>query len=237
MSRRVYGSTAGDVERTVERRRCRQGEHVGAGDVVDVDEVAELAAVLEDLGCPPGLQRAAEEAGDSGVRRVARHPRAVDVVVAEGRDRADAHGRRRRTGAPGGAWSRRTRCADRAARPRGSAADASGWPHAGHPGSKRPAARSAGWRGPGAFVAVAGARVPPFAVHHHAAGQHEPARRTRLVQWPQQRCRADVVVVDVVTDVARSRRRGPPGPPGGRRRRPRRARRGQLCGSRASSQR
>jgi hypothetical protein len=46
------------------------------GDVADVDEVAALAAVLEDLRRPPGLERAAEDRGDAayGVSRGIRGP-------------------------------------------------------------------------------------------------------------------------------------------------------------------
>ena len=63
-----------------------EGEHVGPGDVVDVDEVAALAAVLEHQRRLAGREAAAEEAGHTGVGRVAGHPRSVDVVVAQGGD-------------------------------------------------------------------------------------------------------------------------------------------------------
>ena len=56
-------------------------EQVGARDVVDVHEVAHLAAVLEDPRRLARLERGAEDRCDAGVRGVARHARAVDVVV------------------------------------------------------------------------------------------------------------------------------------------------------------
>ncbi len=59
-------------------------------DVADVHEVAGLASVLEDLGRVPRCERAAKHARNSRVRRVARHPGAVDVVVPQ---RGDAHTR------------------------------------------------------------------------------------------------------------------------------------------------
>ena len=69
---------------------------VGAGDVVDVHEVAHLAAVLVDLRRLAALERRAEHRGDAGVRRVPGHPRAVDVVVPQrdGRRIRLAHPRR-----------------------------------------------------------------------------------------------------------------------------------------------
>ena len=60
-----------------------QRQHVGAGDVVDVHEVARLAAVLEDLRRFTALEGGAEHRGHAGVGGVARHHRAVDVVVAQ----------------------------------------------------------------------------------------------------------------------------------------------------------
>ena len=65
-------------------------EDVRAGDVAHVDEVAQLAAVLEDARRAAGRQRAGEDRRDAGVGRVARHPRPVDVVVAQ---RGDRHAR------------------------------------------------------------------------------------------------------------------------------------------------
>ncbi len=61
----------------------RQGEHVGRGDVGDVHEVAPLAAVLQHPRRLAPFQRGAEDRRDAGVRGVARHPRPVDVVVAQ----------------------------------------------------------------------------------------------------------------------------------------------------------
>ena len=66
-----------------------QRQHVGPGHVGDVHEVAHLRAVLEDPRRLAALERRAEHRGDAGVRRVLRHPRPVDVVVAQ-RDRRRA---------------------------------------------------------------------------------------------------------------------------------------------------
>src|SRR3984957_14748613 len=54
---------------------------IGPGHVVDVDEVALLAAILEDPGGAAALERGSEDRGDTGVGRVPRHSRPVDVVV------------------------------------------------------------------------------------------------------------------------------------------------------------
>ena len=97
-------TSAGDVEdrdRATRSRRCTpsrrrvgasttasQRQQVGPGDVVDVDEVAHLAAVLEDPRRLAALERGAEHRRDPAVRRVPGHPGAVDVVVAQGDRRA-----------------------------------------------------------------------------------------------------------------------------------------------------
>ena len=78
------GRPAGDVEPPKARRPARQGQHVGPGDIGHVHEVPRLSAVLVDLGSPAGGHCAAEDGGHAGVRRVAGHPRPVDVLVAEG---------------------------------------------------------------------------------------------------------------------------------------------------------
>ena len=64
----------------LKRREHRRG-HIG-----DMDEVAPLAAVLEDARRLATQQAVGEDRRDSGVRSVSRHPRAVDVVEAEGGD-------------------------------------------------------------------------------------------------------------------------------------------------------
>ena len=56
-------------------------EDVGPRDIVDVHEVAHLAPVLEDPRRPAGFERGAKDRGDPRVGGVARHPRAVDVVI------------------------------------------------------------------------------------------------------------------------------------------------------------
>src|SRR5271165_3825635 len=57
--------------------------HVGRRDVVDVYEVPHLAAVFENLWPFTVFECRAEDRGDPGIRRVARHVGAVDVVIAQ----------------------------------------------------------------------------------------------------------------------------------------------------------
>ena len=83
------GTPGCDVDGAACRRRLEQGDRVGARHVADVDEVAELGAVLEDGRCPPVSEGAEEDAGDTGVRGLAWHPGSIDVVVPKG-DIADA---------------------------------------------------------------------------------------------------------------------------------------------------
>ncbi len=213
-ARSAVGQRAGHVEhgarrpaRDVERARDRLGRgeraQVGARDVAHVDEVAPLAAVLEHARRAAGGVGGAEDARDAGVGRVARHPRAVDVVVAQ---RGDGHARlarvTRRTGAPARAWSRRTRCAGPAARPPAPSPAASGRPQRGQGGSKRPASRSAATRCAGRDHAVLGARVAALAVDDHARGEHEPAGEAARGERAQQLRGGEVVVGDVLGQVA-----------------------------------
>lgn len=62
-----------------------EGENVGAGGVGHMDEIAALAAVFEHLWADAILDLAAELTGDADERRVARHQRPVQVVIAQGR--------------------------------------------------------------------------------------------------------------------------------------------------------
>src|ERR687892_2369394 len=73
---------------TARRGVARDGECVRPRHIAHVDEVAELAPVLEDGRRAAGGEGALEDAGHTGVWRVPRHPRAVDVVVTE-RDQLD----------------------------------------------------------------------------------------------------------------------------------------------------
>ena len=66
----------------------RHRSHVDGRHVVDVDEVPHLAAVLENPWRLASFDCRSEDRRDAGVRRVARHHRAVDVVVAQRDDRA-----------------------------------------------------------------------------------------------------------------------------------------------------
>ena len=79
---------------------------------------------------------------------------------------------------------------------------ASAAPQRGQGGSKRPASRSAARRGPGPDEPVLGAGVAALAVDDHARREHEPAGEPRAGELAQQDRGAEVVVRDVVGDVA-----------------------------------
>ena len=71
----------------IERREAVEvrldGRHVGRGDVVDVDEVPHLAAVLENPWHIARFELERKIAATPGVRGVARHVRPVDIVIAQ----------------------------------------------------------------------------------------------------------------------------------------------------------
>ena len=195
MSPTLRGRPRADVERA--RRRLRRGErqHVGAGDVADVDEVAQLPAVLEDL-----RRRARPPARERKMRRDARRTacRAASAARRRCGSAAPSPATPRLARERGGQvllveLGRRVDVARiDAARPRGPASGASGAPHAGHGGSKRPASRSATAARPGAHDAVLGAAVAALAVDDHARGQHEPRRAkpsARRARAAARRCR------------------------------------------------
>ncbi|SCF92604.1 hypothetical protein GA0115280_119978 [Streptomyces sp. Cmuel-A718b] len=177
-----------------------QSRRVRRRHIVDVDEVAPLAAVLVDPGGLAARQGGAEERGDTGVRGVARHARPVHVVVAQGH-RPAAGGPR-----PGGGQvllgqlGRRVHVARIRRRVLGH-----------QPGRQfRPAVRAARLEAPrpqvglrartGADRAVPGAVVAPFPVDHHGSGQHQvpdPGRR----HLRQQHRRTEVVAPHVQAGV------------------------------------
>ena len=153
-------------------------------------------------GTSSPLQRRPEDAGHAGVGRVPRHPGPVDVVVAQRHDGSRrARARTPSTGAPGGAWWRRRRCAGRAGASSGTSSQ-----------SERRTAHRARWfeptglevgdrPGAGPDHAVLVAAVATLAVHDHRRRQHDPAGEAELVQDRQPDRGADVVVGDVVADV------------------------------------
>ena len=173
---------------------------VGAGDVTDVDEVASLPAVLEDSRGGAAFQRRAEDRRHPGIRRVARHPGPVDVVVAQ-RDHATAAG----VGPGGGEvflgdLGRGVHAArvqprvlvDEVRRQRGGAGGAARF---------EPAGGEVGDRaGGGSGRAVAGAGVGALAVDDHGAGQDEPADADPGHRGEQDG-RAEVVAADVLGQV------------------------------------
>ena len=68
-------------------------QHGRGGDVAHVNEIPALAAVLKNLGRLAAPERRGEDRRHAGVRRIARHARAVDVVIAQRRDRTAGHPR------------------------------------------------------------------------------------------------------------------------------------------------
>lgn len=199
------GRAGADVVGGVARHRLgddllERGD-VGAGHVVDVHEVAHLPAVLEDLRPLAPLEGGAEHRCDPGVGGVARHARAVDVVVAQGH----------RPGA--GLTHPRRGVVLLRELARGIAAARV---EAGVLGDQRPRERL---RADGAVVvevpglegrevarrrlllAVERARVAPLAVDHHRRGQHQ-AVDAGVVHRRQQRGRTEVVVGRVRRQVA-----------------------------------
>ena len=159
---------------------------------------------------PARGERGAEDARHARVGRVARHPRAVDVVVAQ---RGDGHaGLARERGAQVllGDLRRRVdvaRIQRRASS--GTVRGSSGRPQTGHGGSKSPASSASARARAGPHDAVLGAGVAALAVDDHARGEHDPPAEAALRERPQQLRGGEVVVPDVVGDVARCRRRGP----------------------------
>ncbi|CAM5674461.1 hypothetical protein SBADM41S_01549 [Streptomyces badius] len=174
----------------LQRRRVRRRH------IVDVDEVAPLAAVLVDPGGLAARQGRAEERGDPRVRGVARHARPVHVVVAQG-DRPAA-GRP----CPGGGQvllgqlGRRVHVAGIRRRVLGHQTGRQFRPAvlAARLEASRP---QVGLRArAGADRAVPGAVVATLAVDHHGPGQHQvpdPGRR----HLRQQHRRTEVVAPHV----------------------------------------
>ncbi len=117
-------------------------------------------------------QRRPEDSGHAGVRRVAWHPRAVHVVVAQ-RDDPPTMVAHARPGAPGRPWWRRRCCADRVER-----SPAQGPRRA--DGTRGNGARTVPRRDLQVSVArdalgrAAHSRTP-FSVHDHRAGEHQSA--------------------------------------------------------------
>jgi hypothetical protein len=79
----VVGAQRARLDRGIAScERLNRGDG-GAGNVADVHEVPSLGPVLEDTRRAAGRKRGTEERRHPGVRRVAGHPRAVHVVIAQ----------------------------------------------------------------------------------------------------------------------------------------------------------
>ena len=193
---------AADVHRADDRCVSEQRRHVGVGDVADVHEIATLMTVLGDSRRLAALQRAAEDAGDTCVRGVARHPRPVDVVVAQpaGLDVVFS-------GEGGGEvlLVQLGRCVDVARLQGGVLGDRLGVEHTGteRASGLEPAtveiveeARA------GAHDAIDGTPIPTLAVDHHRRREHDAPGEPALVERREADDPADVVVVDVRSGVA-----------------------------------
>ncbi len=196
------GPPAGHVERAGTGGGRAQGQHVGPGDVVDVDEVTPLPAVLHDPRGLPAGDRTPEDARDAGIGGVPGHPRPVHVVVPQ-----DGELDPRMLGGERPAQVFLVglgRGVHAAGVDRGVLGNGLGHELAATGRARRfPAARRETVGRPGArpHQAVLGAPVPTFAVDDHAAGEDETAREAESVEGPQQGRGADVVVVAVGDDV------------------------------------
>ena len=161
---------ARDIERPVGTGFDR--EHVRSSDVGHVHEVPHLTAVLEHAWRFASLERAANDARDPRVRRVTRHARPVDIVISQRGDARSVLPRERgaqvflvqlRRGVHVARVERRV-LRDLLGDQGGAAPRARRL--------ERPASRSDSSRS-GAHRPVLRAPVPSFAVHHHAARQHD----------------------------------------------------------------
>ena len=190
----------GGVRRVVGVDDGAHRQHVGPGHVVDVHEVAHLAAVLVDLRCLAALERGAEHRRDPGVRRVLGHAGPVDVVVPQ----CDGSG-------PGLPHPRgRVVLLGQLARRVGAArVEAGVLVHQG-PGQRRVAGRAVVLEVTGVersqrtrsghLRAVGRAGVAALAVDHHRR-RHDQAPDPGLVHRRHQGGRAEVVVAGVLRQV------------------------------------
>ena len=215
-------ASASAVGHLEDRARLAAGDVEGAGDRARRGRASRLARATsrtwtKSRSWPPssktrGRARPRARCGRCSPRpRTAcrRHPRAVDVVVAQrGHAAPRSPARTPRRGAPGGASSRRRRCAGRAARPR-RRRRARAARRRGHGGSKPPGVEVAR-RGAGRARPSPCSRAPvaTLAVDDHAARQHEAAGEAARRSAPAApRCRGrcgprsgDVVEVDAEPD-------------------------------------
>ena len=198
--------------------------HGGGGNVADVDEVPPLRPVLEDPRRAAGRQGGTEERRHPGVRRVAGHPRAVHVVIAQRHRLPLGHpGPRCRRGAPARPWWRRRRCAARAAPPRAPA------PVPAARRSVRSAARTCPRRGRRPAAAAAWRRARARRTSRRPRRRRPSTRRARACARPRGPSRpagprSPGRCTRRRAERRRSRRQARPSPRGGRPR-PRRERR------------
>src|SRR2546425_3979993 len=190
-----------DVEHSDRRVLAFDRKDVRMCDIADMYEVTTLAAVLEDARGTPLGEVASEDAGDSCVRRISRHARPVHVVVPEPCD-GDAREARRGEGEMLLVQLCRRIHALRL-----------GWPFLGHGdrierASAVHAAQIEAACAEVAFVALARsawptafAHVRAFAIHRHAAREHETRHGPFGARGEQLR-RAEVVRANVAWRVA-----------------------------------
>jgi hypothetical protein len=166
-----------------------------------MDEVAALATVFEDLRSASGGESAAEDARDTGVRRVAGHSWPIHVVVPEHRRRHAVFPSERghevflvdlRRGIDVPRIERGIFAHDHGL----ELVTATGAPRF-EPARVEVAAPS----GTGTDRPVVSTPVCAFAVDDHAAGQYEPSGEIDLVHGPQTGGSANVVGMDVAADV------------------------------------
>ena len=172
-------------------------------DVAHMDEVTRLPTVLEHSGSEAALVRAAEDAGDPGVRRVTRHSWPVHVVVAQ-------RGHRR---AGMLAFEGRTEILLSELRRRIHVARIEPVFLAHRLRTQRPTARRARRLEPAgieivgsartrAHDPVLGAAVSPFAVDDHARRKADLSGEAMVMERAEEDCGAEIVARHVVGHVA-----------------------------------
>src|SRR5204863_3605317 len=82
-----------DVERPHTGEMLLAGRYSRGGDIAHMDEVAPLRTVLEHFRRFTSSQRGCEDRSDPRIGRVARHAGAVDVMIAQCRDRTAGQAR------------------------------------------------------------------------------------------------------------------------------------------------
>ena len=191
--------------------RRSQRQHVGAGHIAHMDEVAALATVLKDAGGLTTAQGGEEQAGDPGIGRVFRATGPVDVVIAQGDHRDAALPTERGAqmllvGLGGGVGVARVywrRLGHRLGQEVSPATRAGRFEESGGQAVRR--------AGPGTRRPAPGAPVGAFAVDDHAPRHDQTPGEAGRVQGREEHRGAHVIVLDVVGDVGEAHAEPDPG--------------------------